>query len=122
MAEHNTFGRDAEGLAGALLTGTGWSILHRNWRWRRREVDIVARRGNVVAFVEVRARRSAGHGHPLETIGWRKRRWLEQAARMWIAQHGSPADVYRFDAVAISAPGGDLQRAEVEHIEGAWTL
>ena len=122
MAQHNEFGHAAEALARGLLSGAGWTILERNWRWHRREIDIVARRGAVVAFVEVRARRSAGHGHPFETIGWRKRRWLEEAARAWIARFGRPADTYRFDAIAICAPRGDLRHATTEHVEGAWTL
>lgn len=122
MAAHNDFGRGAEDLAVRLLEAQGWRILDRNWRWRRREIDIVADRRGVVAFVEVRARRATGYGHPLQTIDWRKRRWLEQAAHMWIAQNGRRARHYRFDAIAVHAPAGDLARARTEHIENAWMI
>lgn len=119
MAAHNDFGRAGEDRAVRLLERRGWTILHRNWRWHRKEIDIVARRGAIVAFVEVKARRSATLGHPLEAVTARKRRELEAAAHGWILRHGAARDCYRFDAVWLlgSADGG-----EVRHVEGAWTL
>jgi putative endonuclease len=117
MAAHNDFGREAEQLATDLLVRTGWTILQRNWRFRHKEIDIIARRAATVAFVEVRARRSTRFGHPLETIGWRKRRDLEAAARAWIADHGRSGDVYRFDAIVFATTGGAPQ-----HAEDAWRL
>jgi len=122
MATHNQLGAGAEDIAAAMLERQGWTVLHRNWRWRRREVDLIARRGPIVAFVEVRARRTTGYGHPLETIGWQKRRWLEQAAFAWVGQHGRAGEEYRFDAISVYAPAGDLRRAVATHIEAAWTL
>jgi putative endonuclease len=118
LAGHNDLGRAAEDAAAALLAGQGWRVLHRNWRWRHKEIDIIAQRGGVIAFVEVRARRATGHGHPLETIGWRKRRDLERAALAFIASGrvpGAPAG-YRFDVITIVT--GELP----EHTEDAWRL
>ncbi|MEX1183878.1 MAG: YraN family protein [Gemmatimonadota bacterium] len=123
MATHNLFGASAESLAATFLEARGWSLLHRNWRWRSREIDIVARRGRLVAFVEVRARRSADRGHPFETIGRRKRRDLEIAARAWIAIHGAAADEYRFDAIAVldgTGTGTASAGALVEYLADAW--
>src|SRR5690606_10475946 len=100
--------------------GAGWTILHRNWRWRRKEVDIVARLGDIVAFIEVRSRADTAHGHPLETIRHRKQRDLEAAGHAWIRRHGSPTDNYRFDAISLIAPQGDVARAVVEHTPDAW--
>jgi putative endonuclease len=122
MAQHNDFGRDAEALAASLLEQKGWRIESRNWRWRHKEIDLIARRNDIVAFVEVRARRSRLRGHPLETITWTKRRDLQQAAQSWIGRSGRPGDCYRFDAVWILAEGADLSQARIEHVEGAWTL
>jgi putative endonuclease len=116
MAAHNDFGRAAEDAAADLLRSAGWTILDRNWRFHRREVDLIARRGSTVAFVEVRARRTARFGHPLETIGWRKRLDLEAAAMAWLARHGRPRDVYRFDAVVVVAG------RPAEHVEDAWRV
>jgi putative endonuclease len=130
MAAHNDFGAHAERLAAALLERNGWTILHRNWRFGRREIDLVARRGRTVAFVEVKARASVTHGHPLESIGWRKRRDLAVAAQAWMARHGAPGQEYRFDAVHVVAgrpaggpsPAGTAPVAAVHHTENAWSM
>jgi putative endonuclease len=121
MAAHNDFGAAAEALAAELFCRGGWQILARNWRGGRREIDLVARRGDTVAFVEVRARRPGSFGGPLETVGPRKRRALEAAARVWIARHGRPRDVYRFDVVAFRTPAWrGPRRSDVEHVADAW--
>lgn len=118
MAAHNEFGRAAEDAAALHLERNGWTILARNWRAGRHEVDIIAVRSAIVAFVEVKARRSAASGHPLEFIDWRKRRSLARAARVWIAAHGRREYAYRFDAVyMLRGRGGP---AELRHVPGAW--
>lgn len=122
MAAHLDFGQSAEHAAAALLERSGWTILARNWRFQHKEIDLVARRGEIVAFVEVRARASSLHGHPLETIGWRKRRRLQAAAQAWVARHGVPGDVYRFDVVTLLTEGRDGTAAVAEHLEDAWRL
>jgi putative endonuclease len=116
MAAHNDYGHSAEDRAAAYLTARGWLVLHRNWRWRHKELDVIVRQGNTVAFVEVRARASASYGHPAESISPRKRRDLTLAAQAWAARHGRPADAYRFDVVTI------LANEAPQHLEGAWTL
>ncbi|MEX2611007.1 MAG: YraN family protein [Gemmatimonadota bacterium] len=116
----HAFGRRAEDAAAAHLEAAGWGIVARNVRWRRKEIDIVARRGGVVAFVEVKARAGEGFGGPLAAITWRKRREIALVARWWIAEHGRPGERYRFDAVAVHArPDSGLL---VEHHPGAWRL
>jgi putative endonuclease len=109
-----------ESVAARHLEREGWSILHRNFRMGRKEIDLVARRGEVVAFVEVKSRAGSGYGHPLEAITWRKRREIQQVASSWVHRFGREGDVYRFDAVAVMwLPGRD---PEVEHVEDAWRL
>lgn len=123
MAEHNNYGAAAEQAAAELIRQRGWTILHRNWRFGRRELDLVARRNNMVAFVEVRARRSAGYGHPLATIGFRKRHDLEKAARGWIERHGRTGDVYRFDVVTVTGHWEAGRNAPaVEYVADAWRI
>lgn len=119
MARSHELGRRGEKLAESYLRQCGWRILDRNWRFHHKEIDLVARRGRVVAFVEVKARRTGGLGHPLETITAAKRRELVIAARGWIALRGRPGESYRFDAVAVvEGRSGTC----VEHMEGAWQL
>lgn len=109
-----------EQLAAEFLAERGWVILHRNYRIGHREVDLVARCGGVVAFVEVKTRGGTGYGHPLEAITRKKRREIQQVAAAWIETHGLAGDVYRFDAVAILLPAGGAP--VIEHVEDAWRV
>jgi putative endonuclease len=111
-------GDRGEALAAEHLEGKGWRILHRNFRVGRREIDLVARRGEVVAFVEVKTRAGLGYGHPLEAVTRRKRREVQQVAQSWLHRFGQPGDTYRFDAVAVRLPSGGPP--VVEHVEDAW--
>ncbi|MFW6078621.1 MAG: YraN family protein [Gemmatimonadota bacterium] len=118
MNRSHDLGRLGEALAAATLAARGWSILERNFRLGRNEIDIVARRGAVVAFIEVKTRAGSGHGHPLEAITPAKRREIERVASAWLERHGRTGDVYRFDAVAITWPPHG--RPVVEHVTDAW--
>ena len=120
MARAHDLGRRCEDLAVAALVRAGWQVLHRNFRDGPREIDLVIRRNDTIAFVEVKGRRSRDHHHPLEAIGPLKRRDLARAARQWIAVHGQPGESYRFDAVSVLWP--DSQIPAVEHVEDAWRL
>lgn len=110
-------GDRGEELAARHLVRAGWTVVNRNFRVGHREIDLVARRGEVVAFVEVKTRTGLGYGHPLEAITARKRREIQQVAATWIERHGAEGDVYRFDAVAVLMRGGE---ARLEHVEDAW--
>lgn len=113
-------GDRGEEVAARHLTARGWTVTHRNFRMGRKEIDLVARRGEVVAFVEVKTRAGRGYGHPLEAITWKKRREIGQVAQAWIERHGREGDVYRFDAVAVLVLGGG--EPQVEHVEDAWRM
>lgn len=112
-----SLGDHGEGLAAAYLERAGWTILVRNFRMGRKEIDLVARRHEVVAFVEVKTRAGPGFGHPLEAITWKKRREIHQVASAWIDRFGRPEYTYRFDAVAVQVGGG---AESVDHVENAW--
>jgi putative endonuclease len=113
-------GDRGEEIAARWLSERGWTVTHRNFRLGRKEIDLVARRGEVVAFVEVKTRGGRGYGHPLEAITWKKRREIGQVASAWIDRYGREGDVYRFDAVAVLAVGGG--EPVVEHVEDAWRM
>jgi putative endonuclease len=81
---------------------------------------LVARRGSMVAFVEVKTRRSAMHGAPVESVGARKQSTIAKVASLWRLRFGRPGDEYRFDVVAIQEVGGG--RSTVEHVQDAWRL
>jgi putative endonuclease len=113
-------GDRGEDLAARFLQSAGWSILLRNFRMGRKEIDLVVRRGEIVAFVEVKTRAGAGFGHPLEAITWKKRREIQQVATAWIDRFGGAKDIYRFDAVGIRFETG--KPPSIEHVEDAWRM
>ena len=98
--------RHKRGLAGEeqaiqYLLARGWHIVAHRFRVGHTEIDLIARQGSLVAFVEVKARRGTAFGSPLEAVTGAKRRELVKAARVWVDRHGRPPDVYRFDCIAI---------------------
>lgn len=119
MARSHAFGTRGEELAASYLTSRGYRILDRNWRFHHKELDLVVERDGMVAFVEVKARDSGGWGHPLDGIGWRKRRDLLAAARGWIVKKGRREWSYRFDAVVVVRDGHGLR---LDHVEDAWRV
>ena len=113
-------GRLGEELAARYLLRSGWSILARNVRDGPREIDLIAARDSVIAFVEVKTRRASPLGSPLEAVGPRKRRHVRQAASAWLRKNPRQGRVVRFDAVAVTlGPGGTF---ELEHVENAWGM
>ena len=119
MHAPHELGRRGERLAERYLRGQGWSVLARNYRFGRREIDLVVRRGDLVVFVEVKTRGGAGYGGAAAAINWRKRREIEVVAADYLFRNCLRDVSVRFDVVAIEAvrsPGG----GRLEHIEDAW--
>lgn len=110
-------GRRGEALAAEYLTARGWRVLARNYRAGPKEIDLVAARGGVVAFVEVKTRATATGGTVLESIRALKRRAVVTAARRWILENGKRGSVYRFDAVGVELLG---ERIVINHVPDAW--
>jgi putative endonuclease len=119
MAISHDLGRASELLAADYLLARGYAILNRNYRVGHKEVDLVVQRDRVVAFVEVKGRAGKGWGHPLEAITWAKRREISYVARVWIAAHGRPEAIYRFDAIAVV---WTRREPVLEHVPDAWRL
>ncbi|HEX2524963.1 MAG TPA: YraN family protein [Geminicoccus sp.] len=93
-------GRSAEGRAALWLRLKGWQILERRFRTPVGEIDLVARRGRVVAFVEVKARPTRDAG--LEAVGAKQRRRWRRAADAWLARHPAQQQLtLRFDLIVI---------------------
>ena len=114
-------GRLAEERAAQHLTFYGWKILGRNVRSGRREVDIIASKGRVLAFVEVKCRRDSRYGHPLEAITRQKRMEITRVARSWLRQQVlPPGTVVRFDAISVCWPEGGTP--EILHLPDAWRM
>jgi putative endonuclease len=84
----------------------------------RHDLDLIARRGDLVAFIEVKARRSDRYGRGEEAVGPKKRRVLERVAWSWMIKYGRAGDQYRFDVLVLSGPG--LGAQTLTHLEDAW--
>jgi putative endonuclease len=107
-------GRDGEDLACDELRRLGYAILARRYRTRVGELDIVARDGETLVFVEVKARRSDEFGTPGEAVTWRKRRKLQSMATDFLSRGRLSAVSCRFDVVAITIGlPGERPRIEV---------
>jgi putative endonuclease len=98
-------GEAAEALAARFLAGRGLEIVARNYRTRLGEVDLVAREGEVLVFVEVRLRSWAAWGGAAASVDWRKQRRLVAAARHYLSRLRAEPRC-RFDVVTIEGPQG----------------
>lgn len=100
-----SIGAQAESRAAEYLARRGLRLMHRNFRCRGGEIDLILRDGEMVVFVEVRARAAAGFGGAAESITAAKRARIVLAARHYLARFGLDAPC-RFDAVLVD--GGEL--------------
>jgi putative endonuclease len=120
-------GRRAEELVAAEYQRRGWSVLLRNWRPRglglRGELDLVVRRGELLAVVEVKARRREGPvGGAREAVDIRKRRRLARLADALLVSRPDLRGLYvRFDVAAVTWEP-ELDRPSLELIEDAFRL
>jgi putative endonuclease len=114
-----TLGKDGEALACAALRRRGYAILATRYRTRRGEIDIVARHGPTLVFVEVKTRTGAAQGTPLEAVTRAKRRRLVMMAGDYLALHRIAPSPLRFDVVAIRAAPGEAPQIDV--VTGAFT-
>jgi putative endonuclease len=112
-------GRRGESLAAGYLLGRGWRLLALNYRFGRREVDLIIRRDDVVAFVEVKPRAGVGYGTPVEAVTRLKQREIERVAEHYLARHRLSDVEVRFDVFSILV-GADGRVDEVMHLEDAW--
>lgn len=94
-------GAEAEELVAARLRAQGYAIVARNARVGRLEIDLVARRGQLIVFCEVRSRASAAFVDPILTIGHAKVRRIRNAARAWLAFRRIRYEEVRFDAASV---------------------
>ncbi|MDF1505013.1 YraN family protein [Roseisolibacter sp. H3M3-2] len=108
-----------ERVAARWLERQGWAVIARRFRSGHRDLDLVARRDDLVAFVEVKARRGLGFGDPVAAVGWRKRRELGRSAAVWVDRFGRPGEAYRFDVIGVLlTPAG----VRIRHVADAFGL
>ena len=123
MTHRQQLGQDGEAAAAAHLERLGWSIVARNWRpatapHLRGEVDIIAGDGGTTVFCEVKTRSGRGAGDPLEAVTTVKARRLRLLAAAWLAEHGAPYRVVRFDIIGVHWPPSAVAPS-IDHVRDA---
>lgn len=114
MAAKDTVGRYGEDVAARHLNEIGYQVLQRNWRCDLGEIDIVARDGDCLVVCEVKTRRSAVCGHPVEAVTPAKLARLRQLTARWLADSGLHPPQVRIDVVSVLRP--PRGPAVVEHL------
>ncbi len=117
---NKSLGARGEAIAEAYLRGQGFTILEKNYRGKTGEIDIVARDGDSIVFVEVKARRNLAYGSPLLAVTPFKQRQISRTALTWLAHRKKPNAIARFDVIAILLPDHELP--QIEHIRNAFDL
>ncbi|MEK6649874.1 MAG: YraN family protein [Bacteroidota bacterium] len=110
-------GELGEDIAAAHLSELGYRIISRNYRYGPFEIDIIARDGPELVFVEVKARSSFTYGDPEYFVTESKQEKLRRAARAYIQFHVRELIPCRFDVIAIAEREG---RTEVRHLKNAF--
>lgn len=115
--ERKRLGDRAEALVCELLEARGYAIVARQARVGRKEIDVIARRGRLVVFCEVRARKRSGFVSPLETIDRAKVQRIRTAAAGWLRERDWRGHAIRFDAAAVTF---DDPAGAIDYVEDAF--
>lgn len=116
MAEHNELGKLGEELAVEYLQKNGYEILETNWVFQKAEIDIIAKKENILAVVEVKTRSSIEFGLPQDFVRPKKIQLLVKAINEYVVSNNLDAEV-RFDIIAINKEGNTYK---TEHIPDAF--
>lgn len=117
MAAKDAVGRHGEQVAASRLVALGWEVLDRNWRCPLGELDIVAVDHGCVVAVEVKTRRTATFGSPLEAVTPAKMARLRKLLAAWLSSQSRSFTDVRIDVVGVTLPPAGA--AQVEHVRGA---
>lgn len=113
-------GQGGEHYVARYLKNKGYRILNKNYRCKLGEIDIIARDGEELVFIEVKTRSGLSHGSPAEAVDTRKQRQISRAAQWYLTEQtlfDSPA---RFDVISVLLD--DARQPAIEHISNAFDL
>ncbi len=116
MAEHNELGKLGEELAADYLRKNAYEILATNWTFQKAEIDIIAKKENILAIVEVKTRSSLDFGLPQDFVKPKKIQLLVKAVDAFVNERDLDIDV-RFDIIAIHKEGKSFA---IEHLIDAF--
>ena len=119
MDHRQSLGKRGEDAACAELEKRGYVIVDRRFRTRCGELDIVARDGGVLVFIEVRTRSGSNFGTPFESVTWKKRQRLSQMAASYLCVKRLAGATCRFDVVSMLEERG---AQTIELVRGAFDM
>jgi len=117
MADHITKGQQGEALAVTFLAEKGYKILETNWRFKRAEVDIIAKDHKILVFIEVKTRATDFFGAPEESINDKKKALLVDAASAYMESINHDWEI-RFDYISVIHE--DADNFQLKHFEDAF--
>lgn len=116
MAEHNDLGKKGEDLSVEYLQKNGYDILETNYVFQKAEIDIIAKKNNVLAVIEVKTRSSLDFGLPQDFVKPKKIQLLVKAVNEYVIANDLDVEV-RFDIIAVHRDG---KKFNIEHLEDAF--
>jgi len=115
MAKHIDTGRESESIAAQYLVSKGYRILKTNYRYRNKEIDIIAQFNKLLVIVEVKTAVHRGEDLPGDLVNLKKQQYLIRAAEAYIISNKIDSEV-RFDVIFVYRNDGN----RIEHIEDAF--
>jgi putative endonuclease len=117
MAKHNETGLKGEQIAENFLQEKGYTILHKNWRFERKEIDIIAHKGDLLVFTEVKTRKNFDFGFPEEYVDMKKQGFMKLAAVAFTNENPAYMNI-RFDIISICMDKNIV--SDITHFEDAF--
>jgi putative endonuclease len=114
-------GQKGENRAAAYLRLRGYRVLERNYRVPQGEIDLIARKGDALVFVEVKARKDDSHGTALEAVSSLKVQRVSAAAALYLSGYTDSYSACRFDIVTVGPEKNFLGFLKVRHFENAFS-
>ena len=113
MQNRRQIGTEEEALAAEFLEGRGYRIVERNFRCRLGEIDLIARDGSVLVFIEVKYRKTGAYGDPAEAVDYRKQKKISRVAEYYCWKKQKLNQPCRFDVICVLGQ-------EIRHIVNAF--
>lgn len=113
-------GAQGERIAEAFLKTRGYRIIRENFTTPLGEIDLIAREGDLIVFVEVKTRASDEYGPPQSSVTLTKQRQIIKAAELFLQREGLSESACRFDVVAVTLRGGKAEQPEILLIRDAF--
>ena len=115
MPSRKVLGAKGERMAAEFLRRRGFEIIERNFRFNRGEIDLIARKGKLIVFCEVKTRRSSTFGSGEEAVDERKQDQIRKVAEGYIAERDIEGSDFRFDVLVIEMHGKSTRIRSIEN-------